>query len=163
MSKYLLVVARYLTAYELWAAPHSRLTQELTSKRASIMNPRPLLNMQLLIGAFLGLFLLGLVETAQAQIYRPPAGPTLPRQLNYFRRDVGLLDQYNTFVQPQRQLEAQLSQMQQQQAAAFRSTQRQLEQLNEVRPSQAAATGVGATFQNYSHYYRTPSSGAPRR
>ena len=51
-------------------------------------------------------------EQAEAQIrYRSPAGPTLPSQLNYFRRDVGLLDQYNTFVQPQRQLEAQLRQM----------------------------------------------------
>ena len=127
------------------------------------MNPMPFRNMRLLFGAFLGLLVLGLADTAHAQIYRPPAGPPLPRQLNYFRRDVGLLDQYNAFVYPQRQLESQLSQMQQQQAAAFRSTQRQLEQLNEVRPTQAAATGVGATFQNYSHYYRPPTSGALRR
>jgi hypothetical protein len=99
-------------------------------------------------------------DQAQAQMrYRPPAGPTLPSQLNYFRRDVGLLDQFNTFVRPQRQLEAQLRQMTEQQLADYRQTQRELEQLQQVRPSEAAPTGVGATFLNYSHYYRLPTGG----
>jgi hypothetical protein len=100
---------------------------------------------------------------ADAQVrYQAPAGPTLPSQLNYFRRDVGLLDQYNTFVQPQRQLEAQLRQMTQQQLSDYRATQRQLEQLKEIRPSEAAPTGVGGGFLNYSHYYRLPTGGAGR-
>lgn len=102
-------------------------------------------------------------ETASAQIrYQSPSGPTLPSQLNYFRRDVGVLDQYNTFIQPQRQLEAQLRQMNQQQLDEYRSTQRQLEQLKEIRPSQAAPTGTGAIFLNYSHYYRLPTRGVGR-
>jgi len=103
------------------------------------------------------------VDQADAQIrYQSPAGPTLPSQLNYFRRDVGVLDQYNTFVQPQRQLEAQLRQMNQQQLDEYRSTQRQLEQLKESRPSEAAPTGVGGVFLNYSHFYRLPTGGGGR-
>ncbi len=99
-------------------------------------------------------------STASAQgpaRYYSPSGPTLPSQLNYFRRDVGLLDQYNTFVQPRQQLDFQFQQLQAQQAADFRATQRKFEQLKEVRPSDAAPTGVGATYMNYLHYYRLPA------
>lgn len=129
---------------------------------------RPLSACQLrclrLIGiAAVALALALVAEQAEAQIrYRSPAGPTLPSQLNYFRRDVGLLDQYNTFVQPQRQLEAQLRQMTQQQLDDYQATQRRLEQLKEIRPSEAAPTGVGGVFLNYSHYYRLPAGGVGR-
>jgi len=101
---------------------------------------------------------------AEAQIrYQPKAGPTLPSQLNYFRRDVGLLDQYNAFIQPQRQLESQLRQMNEQQLADYRSAQRQIEQIKEIRVSGAAPTGVGAGYLNYSHYYQLPSVSGRRR
>lgn len=96
--------------------------------------------------------------------YYSPSGPTLPSQLNYFRRDVGLLDQFNTFVQPRQQLDSQLNQLAAQQAADFRTTQRQLEQIKEIRPSDAAPTGIGGTYMNYLHYYRLPTrqGGQPR-
>lgn len=96
--------------------------------------------------------------------YYSPSGPTLPSQLNYFRRDVGLLDQFNTFVQPRQQLDSQLHLLAAQQAADFRNTQRQLEQIKEIRPSDAAPTGIGGTYMNYLHYYRLPTrqGGQPR-
>ena len=90
---------------------------------------------------------------AQYPRYVPPAGRTLPEELNYFRRDVGLLDQYNGFVAPLRQLDYQLRTMQNQQRADFQAAQRAISQ---IRTSQAAPTGVGAGFMNYSHYYRLP-------
>jgi multidrug efflux pump subunit AcrA (membrane-fusion protein) len=94
--------------------------------------------------------------------YYPPAGPTLPSQLNYFRRDVGLLDQYNSFVFPRQQLDYQFAQMAAQQQADLLTTQRQLEQIKQIRASEAAATGTASGFMNYSHYYRLPSGGAAR-
>lgn len=84
--------------------------------------------------------------------YVPPAGNTLPNALNYFRRDVGVLDPYNTFVAPRQQLDYQLQTMTAQQQANFRDTQRTIAQ---IRASEAAPTGVGAGFMNYSHYYRS--------
>ena len=91
---------------------------------------------------------------AQYPRYVPPAGNTLPNELNYFRRDVGILDQYNTFVAPFRRLDNQLQSMQNQQRDDFRSAERQISQ---IRSSMAAPTGVGAGFMNYSHYYRMPN------
>jgi len=83
--------------------------------------------------------------------YVPPSGRTLPNELNYFRADVGLMDQYNTFVSPIRQLDNQLGRMQLQQQSDFRAAERGISQ---IRTSLAAPTGVGAGFMNYSHYYR---------
>lgn len=118
---------------------------------------------RLLWALLAGLSLLFATGEAQAQIrYSPPAGPTLPLQLNYFRRDVGLLDQYNTFVHPQRQLEARLQQMTQQQRDDYRSTQRQLDQVRQIRASEAGPTGVRGGYFNYSHYYRMPVGGRSR-
>jgi len=97
-------------------------------------------------------------STAAAQYpsrYVPPAGRTLPNELNYFRRDVGVLDQYNGFVAPFRQLDNQLQSMQQQNRTDYQSAQKAISQ---IRTSQAAPTGVGAGYMNYSHYYRLPSS-----
>jgi len=96
--------------------------------------------------------------------YTPPAGPTLPRELNYFRRDIGVLDQYNAFVYPQLQMNNQLQQLAAQQQLNYRRTQRQINELKEVRPSEASPTGVGATFMNYGHYYNLrPRGAAPAR
>lgn len=97
---------------------------------------------------------------AQLPRYTPPAGNPLPNALNYFRRDVGVLDPYNAFVQPTRQLNAQLQQMQAVEQANFQANQRAI---LEIRASQASPTGVGASFMNYSHYYRMPARGAGRR
>jgi hypothetical protein len=105
-------------------------------------------------------FSLAAPASAQQPRYVPPAGPTLPNALNYFRRDVGVLDPYNTFVGPRRDLDYQLQTMQAQQQADFRANQRAIQQ---IRAAEAAPTGVGAGFMNYSHYYRMPAGGARRR
>lgn len=104
------------------------------------------------------LFTLLIAGTASAQVprYVPPAGRTLPNELNYFRLDTGVLDQYNGFIAPLRQLDNQLRTMQNQQATDFQSNQKAISQ---VRTSIAAPTGVGAGFMNYSHYYRLQGSG----
>src|SRR5262245_17507422 len=122
------------------------------------------MNIRTIAGLLVALSLLAMAGRAQAQIrYQSKAGPTLPVQLNYFRRDVGLLDQYNAFVQPQRQLEARLQQMTAQQQADFRAAQQQIEQIKVIRPSTAAPTGVGGGYFNYLHYYRLPTSAPARR
>jgi hypothetical protein len=91
--------------------------------------------------------------------YRPPGGSPLPRQLDYFRRDVGVLDPYNTFVAPRRQLDRSLQQLQTRQ---LQDEQRTSQSLSQMRQSTAAPTGTGATFMNYSHYYSNTAS-APVR
>jgi hypothetical protein len=108
-----------------------------------------------LISAVLAALLSAQQAAAQYPRYVPPAGRTLPNELNYFRRDVGVLDQYNGFIAPLRQLDNQLRTMQNQQRADFQSAERAISQ---IRTSQAAPTGVGAGYMNYSHYYRLPSS-----
>lgn len=115
---------------------------------------------RLIFAAVLAATVLSLLGTADAQIrYRPPAGPVLPNQLNYFRRDVGLTDPYNAFVQPQRTLEAQLQQMTMQQQADYQAARRELQKVQEIREPMAAPTGVAGGFMNYSHYYRTTRGG----
>ena len=85
--------------------------------------------------------------------YTPPAGPVLPNALNYFRRDVGVLDPYNGFVQPSRQLDQQLSAITQQQRAESR---RMEQEVGQIRQSLAAPTGVGAGFMNHGRYFQIP-------
>lgn len=112
-------------------------------------------------GTIIGLVLFGslsvlTVDSVQAQRqyrrYTPPAGPTLTPQLNLLRSDTGFIgDPYNTFVVPRRQLDNQLSYMAKQEQADVRANRQQLEQIGK---SLAAPTGSGATFMNYSHYYR---------
>jgi hypothetical protein len=94
--------------------------------------------------------------SAQVPRYVPPAGRTLPNELNYFRLDTGVLDQYNGFIAPLRQLDSQLRTMQNQQVADYQSTQKAISQ---IRTSNASPTGVGAGYMNYSHYYRLQSPG----
>jgi hypothetical protein len=95
---------------------------------------------------------LALAGNAVAQVprYVPPGGSPLPSQLEYFRRDVGALDPYNSFVAPRRQLNSQLQGMAAREAADFRNTQAAI---SSVRQSAASPTGVSAGFMNYSHYY----------
>jgi hypothetical protein len=118
------------------------------------------------ISAFALLALTAGSALAQIPRYRPPGGSPIPRQLDYFRRDVGVLDPYNTFVAPRRQLDRNLQTLQAQEDYNARRTQQELSQLNtQIKQSGAAATGTGATFMNYSHYYpRGNQAGrAPRR
>jgi hypothetical protein len=87
---------------------------------------------------------------AQYQRYVPPGGAVLPNQLNYFRQDVGLLDPYNAFVAPTRRLSNQLQAMTNETRGDFSRAQREIDML---RSSPAAPTGVSAGFMNYSHYF----------
>lgn len=105
-----------------------------------------------------GLFWAVLSDAAKAQVrrYTPPAGSPLPAELDYFRRDVGVMDPFNTFVAPRRQLRNQLNAMSAREAANFQSAQ---QEITSIREAVAAPTGVSAGFMNYSHYYsRSPGS-----
>lgn len=82
--------------------------------------------------------------------YSPPGGRTLPNALNYFRRDVGILDPYNSFVQPTRQLSQTLDAMAQQERANYLRSQ---QEIGEVRKSLAAPTGNNATYMNHGQYF----------
>jgi hypothetical protein len=103
-----------------------------------------------LAGLLLVLVLAGGRTAAAQQRYVPPGGAVLPNQLNYFRQDVGLLDPYNAFVAPTRRLSNQLQAMTNETRGDFGMTQREIDML---RSSPAAPTGVAAGFMNYSHYY----------
>jgi hypothetical protein len=113
------------------------------------------------------LVLAGIVHIAQAQMpnraYAPPGGPTLPYQLDYFRPQSGVLDQYNQFVAPKEQLATQMNSIVRQQNSDFQSVQRQFNETDRIRESRAAATGTAAGFMNYSHYFggRTATAGRP--
>jgi hypothetical protein len=82
--------------------------------------------------------------------YTRPAGPTLPNELNYFRYQNGVLDNYNSYVAPRQQLTNQLQSMNYQRELENQQTQKQI---NQLRETTAAPTGTGAGFMNYSHYY----------
>lgn len=77
--------------------------------------------------------------------YTPHSSP-LPIYLDYFRRDVGVLDPYNNFVRPKRQLTQALQQ--QQQRIDYLQQQQIQGSMQGVAP-----TGTSARFFNYSHYY----------
>ena len=101
------------------------------------------------------------VSAAYAQTpirrYRPPAGPTLTPYLNYYRADLSTLpSNYDSFIVPQQRLQRNLYDLARTQQADFRKVETDIKQ---VRTSAAAPTGVGASFLNYSHYYRLPQGG----
>ena len=83
--------------------------------------------------------------------YQPPAGPTMSPYQNYYRPDISTMpSSYQSFIVPQQRLERNLYDLSQSQQADFRKVESDIKQ---VRTSTAAPTGVGAIFQNYSHYY----------
>jgi hypothetical protein len=86
----------------------------------------------------------------QSPRYQPPGGNPIPSGLNYFRKDTGVLDPYNTFVEPQRQIQRRFDSMSALQRLQFNETSRDI---REIRQSSAAETGSNATFFNSSHYY----------
>ncbi len=83
-----------------------------------------------------------------------PRRPTLSPYLNYFRRDSGLLDNYNAFVAPRQRLQSRL----QTQEAVIYQQQQQLRQVqnsvSRYRQAGAGITGTHSTFMNYSHYFQ---------
>jgi hypothetical protein len=90
--------------------------------------------------------------------YNPARGPISP-WMNMFQRRVGPLDNYNSWVRPQLQLQDAMARQNvalQQQATGLQLLGQQIEakQGNQVRP-----TGTGSVFMNYFHYY--PSFGSP--
>jgi len=101
-------------------------------------------------------------EQASAQ-YVPPGGATLPAELQYFRPQQGVLDNYNQFVAPRYQLESQLRTLDQNQRSSFRALDQKIRDSDKIRQSQAAATGTSAGFMNYSHYYGMRGGGGGRR
>jgi hypothetical protein len=93
--------------------------------------------------------------------YQPPAGPTITPYLNYYRADWSTMpSSYQSFILPQQRMDRSLYDLSQSQQANFRKVESDIKQ---VRTSTAAATGVGATFQNYSHYYPSAQRGSNQR
>jgi hypothetical protein len=90
------------------------------------------------------------VSWGQSPRYQPPAGSTIPRSLNYFRRDTGVLDPYNSFIEPQRQIDQRINTVNTMQRLQFNQYSRDI---REIRKSTAADTGSNASFFNSSHYY----------
>jgi len=97
---------------------------------------------------------LGLPSAALAQLYQPPAGPTITPYLDYFNAPISpLMDNYHTYVRPRADLRSSLSRL----GTAVNQQNRRLDQLgNDFQQrnlSGAAPTGTGSTFMNYSHYF----------
>ena len=96
-----------------------------------------------------------LPSAASGQGYISPSRPTITPYLDYFSVPVGpWQDNYHTFVRPRAELRSNLNRL----GAAVNQQGRRLNQLgNDVQrletTSQAAPTGTGSTFMNYSHYY----------
>jgi hypothetical protein len=78
-----------------------------------------------------------------------PNRPTMPAELDYFRRDVGALDPFNTFIRPRREL----NQVLQQQQQSLNYLQQQQAQQRRMETQSISPTGVGARFFNFSHFY----------
>jgi hypothetical protein len=92
--------------------------------------------------------------------YQPPGGPTLSPYLNYNRPDFSTMpSDYQSFIVPQQRLQRDLYDLARTQQADVRKIENQIKQ---VRESNAAATGVGGGFMNYSHYYPNGSQGGRR-
>jgi predicted deacetylase len=87
----------------------------------------------------------------------------LPAELEYFRPQQGLLDNYNQFVAPRYQLSNQLRTLDQQQRTSFRALEEKMQQSDQIRESRAAVTGTAAGFMNYSHYYGARGGGGAAR
>ncbi len=80
-----------------------------------------------------------------------PRRQTFSPYMDYFRRDVGLLDQYNYFRQQQSQIDLQRQGLQQ----VGQEFQQLGGALPRFRPTGATPTGKGATFQTFSRFFNT--------
>ena len=97
-------------------------------------------------------------QTRGRRTYSP--GPTLTPYLDYFRRPTGILDRYNQFVIPRRQLTDTLQQQQsqiQQQDVGLQQVRTEIGQvegrLQQIRQPAVRPTGNPASFMNFSHYF----------
>lgn len=115
--------------------------------------------MRAIIFLVVGATLLATAPAYSQQRYRSPYGPTMSPYLEYLRAQPGVIPNYYQFIRPQRELRQTLNQYDR----TLTQEQRQIQQLEgeiqRIKESPAAATGTGATFQNYSHYYRMNSAG----
>ena len=85
-----------------------------------------------------------------------PSRPTLSPYLNLFRRDAGAVDNYNSFVRPEIEMQNTLQEQETavtQQSGRLRLLDRQVERLEGT--SSARSTGAGSRFMNYSHYFQS--------
>jgi hypothetical protein len=104
---------------------------------------------------FLGATLFVLVATPSyaQQRYQSPSGPTITPYLDYFRQPTGVLDRYNQYVVPRRQMRQRLTQ----QDTLLRGLNTRVSEVNDeiqrVREPTITPTGVGSSFMNYSHFY----------
>jgi hypothetical protein len=102
------------------------------------------------ITIFVAFALLAGDARGQQPRYAPPMGGTPPSALNLFRFDSRSPRNYDNTVLQTQQNQYQLQNLAARQQADFRATQQSLSQLREA---EAAPTGIGAGFMNYSHYY----------
>ncbi len=100
-------------------------------------------------------------QTPSARRYQPRR-PTFSPYMDYFRRDVGLLDPYNFFLQRDRRLQQSFRQQQSQIDLQFQGLQQvgqEFQQLGDVlprfRPTGVTPTGKGATFQTFARFFNT--------
>jgi len=117
----------------------------------------------ILVGIALVVGSLAQTRTASAQIGYYPPGGTLSPWLNMFNRNPGSLGNYNTYVRPQLELQKTVAQ----QNAAMQRQGSQIQSLalgmaDSQREATIPATGTGATFMNYSHYYPQKGMGGGR-
>ena len=86
---------------------------------------------------------------------RPRYQPRTPRfspYLDYFKRDVGALDVYNSIVRPNRDVRSEFARQrlgQAEQSGQIEKLGQQIRGRNDLAP-----TGIGASFMNFSHYYQ---------
>ena len=106
---------------------------------------------------FLAVILLagGTIFTQSAAAQFSPQRPTISPWMGIFQRNTGAMDNYNTFVRPQMELNRTL----QMQGSALDRQEMGLQDLNyemmqpQGNRSTMMPTGQGATFMNFSHYY----------
>ena len=94
-----------------------------------------------------------------------PRRQTFSPYMDYFRRDVGLLDPYNFFLQRDRRLQQSFRQQQSQidlQRQGLQQVGQEFQQLGDALPrfrlTGATPTGKGATFQTFSRFFNTRSA-----
>lgn len=102
-------------------------------------------------------------QTPRSYGYQPTR-PTISPWMNLYQRNTGAVDNYHTYVQPQKQLQETLQQQNariQQQGLGIRGLTHQLSDLEQGKT--VRATGAGSVFMDYSHYYDLQSAGGTFR
>lgn len=87
---------------------------------------------------------------AQGARYRPHT-PKFSPYLDYFKRDRGALDVYNSIVRPNQEIRSEFAR----QRRGLTEQRGQIEQLQQQNRGRGdlAPTGVGARFMDFSHFY----------